>query len=741
MYNYIVNFSRRAKIILWQLLFLLLATTWLWAPHLNPALSYRSSLISEYESPHQPYAWAFRLCDALAGVLVILISRHVSARRDKKIYGYLLLAFGIGLVLDPVLPTTCVSIGGVCKEYYSLSYVLHASETILTASAILALSIYDWVRRRRLVSAVLVLFELGYGILFLTQLADHDHFNTASQFIYQTTLIIWTAWFCRSILFEGNFKVNKNEVKIVKNIVGIWAFLNGVLAILVSLAHIHLIGHIRGLYFAGDSAWLAQHGVVVGVIMIYLSRHLVRGEMRARQIFLLITGLETLKYSAVSPNGWLLAVYLITFCVLFVLRDDFDRGVAAATFTVRLKDAIFMLCSLLAVVLIFLVVANGSNERSRITAQSVDNFFDYTLKQDVVSKTHLKSALLAHTESAFVVAGATTILWILFRPYKRTLPDKNKAGEVEHLLRKHSDSSEDYFKLWPHDKSYYFSNNQKGFIVFRETGPVCFALANPIVATSGRQSMINDFLSDNKANRLRTCFLMVQEKNKGLYKNASMELVQIGASAEVDIDKFLNNTAHDKWWRWQKNRAIKSGYLYSVSQPPHSNDFMQHLKTVSNEWLRIDGHEERGFALGYFDEQYMQKCKVHYLHNDQGKVLAFTNQLPQFSNRGITTIDLMRYLPEARGAMPYLLLNTIGQAKIDNYTSFDLGFVPFARAKGPILKIARALSTGRFSAKGLEQFKNKFDPDWQPNYMAYDGDLADLALIAINLERVMNIKP
>jgi lysylphosphatidylglycerol synthetase-like protein (DUF2156 family) len=735
-----VKLTARTKIMSWQLSFLLVATTWLWAPILNDTLSTRTSLISQYETSSQPYAWLFRLGDILGGVLVILIARYFNMHRQNKYYSYLLLAVGFGLFLDPILSTTCVNTGRVCKEYFSLSFVLHASETVLTAAVVLMLSFYDWWKRRRLVSAVFILFQILYGLLFLTQLADQEHFNTASQYVYQTTLIVWIAWFCRSILFEGNFKVNQTEVKIVKYIVGIWAFLNGVLAILVSLAHIHLFGHIRGLYFAGDSAWLAQHGVIVGVIMIYLSRHLVRGERRARQIFLLITGLETIKYAVISPNAPLLMLYLLTFCILFVLVDDFDRGTQYETFTLRLKDALFMVGSLLAVILVVLMLVARNAEDSRITSQSIDNFFDYTVRSQVIYRTHLRSALLAHTETAFALASVGTILWILFKPYKRPGSSGNHE-DIKRILKQYSNSSEDYFKLWPKDKNYYFLKDLSGFIAYKQAGPIIFALADPISDKSNKIKLLNNFIKENKAARLRTCFLMLHGQDINQYKKAGLEVRQIGASAQVDIDKFLNGTARDKWWRWKKNNAVKSGYQYSVSQPPHSDIFLQQLKAVSDEWLKIGGHEERGFALGYFDEHYMKECEVHYLHNERGKIFAFTNQLPQFKNHGVATVDLLRYLPDANNAMPYLLLCTIESAKQNDFKVFDLGFVPFAKSSDPVINIARTLSAGRFSAKGLEQFKNKFDPIWEPMYMAYDGDLADVALIAINVDRVMGAKP
>lgn len=148
---------------------------------------------------------------------------------------------------------------------------------------------------------------------------------------------------------------------------------------------------------------------------------------------------------------------------------------------------------------------------------------------------------------------------------------------------------------------------------------------------------------------------------------------------------------------------------------------------------------ERGFALGHFDEDYLAKCVIHYLTGANGKVVAFANELPQFQPRTVKTIDLLRYDPGADKAMPFLLASLIKDtAETESAIRiFDLGFVPFARAKGPLLAIAKTFSGDKFSAKGLEQFKNKFDPRWQPNYMAYDGDLGDLAVIALNIEKVM----
>ncbi|WP_460910808.1 hypothetical protein, partial [Staphylococcus aureus] len=108
------------------------------------------------------------------------------------------------------------------------------------------LGIYDSWKRKRVVSILFTSFQVLYGGLFLTQLADHAHFNTLSQYAYQLILIVWLAWFCRDFIAKDTFDISKTERQIVKNTFAVWAFLNGILAIVISLAHIHLLGRIRG---------------------------------------------------------------------------------------------------------------------------------------------------------------------------------------------------------------------------------------------------------------------------------------------------------------------------------------------------------------------------------------------------------------------------------------------------------------------------------------------------------------
>jgi phosphatidylglycerol lysyltransferase len=722
----------------WQILFLILSATWLLAPYLNHTLSARTALISQYEVPGQAFASWFRVADFAGGLLLAAMGYIYLVHWRLKGAGWLLFIIGCGMALDPLFSTNCQFVSGRCVEYHSLGFILHATETVITASGVFLLSCLDGWRRQKALTISFIAIQAVYFGLFLSQYASQARFNTLSQFFYQFLLLIWLAWFGRD-RWPGRYQLtDANTVRqnLVKYLFASWAFVNGILAIVISLAHLNLFGRLHGLYFASDTAWLAQHGVFIGVTMLYLSRHLARGERRARQIFLLICLVETLKYSVVAPNPWLTGLYLITCGLLLATTDSFDRGTVALTWRVRTRDFLFMLAGLLVAALAALLLLDRDDRVSKIAYHTFSNFSRYGWAEKLEPRTHLQSILLAHTISAFVIAGLAGLLWALFRPSRVGNHGPADYRRVRQSLNRFSASTEDFFKLWPSDKQYFWSGDS--FIAYKLVGANVFALADPVGPKHDQTKLIADFLSWARDHRLRVCFLPVYPGSQALYKRAGLANLQIGSSAVIKTAKFLSETANDKWWRWQKNRAARAGFAYAVAQPPHTADFMAELKVVSDDWLSKDGHKERTFALGYFDQSYLQQCAIHCLRNEQGRLVAFTNQIPVFKKSPTATVDLLRNQTDAAGAMPYLLLKTI-ESLAAEHAYFDLGFVPFAAVNHPALQVAKILSAGRFSARGLEQFKNKFDPDWQPNYLAYDGDLADLALIALNLESAMDL--
>ncbi|MDB5184300.1 MAG: hypothetical protein JWN38_108 [Candidatus Saccharibacteria bacterium] len=723
----------------WQALFLVTGMSWLLAPALNHQLSYRITLISEYETAGQPYAWLFRAGDVIAAGLLLWLA-WVYARHDRTRWTFwLLLAVGIGNLLDPIVTTSCERVvHGVCVEPNDLQALAHGVETIVTVVALAILTIRDVLHHRRLGSVLMVSLQIVFYVVFVTKFAKNEGFATFAQYIYQCAVMLWLAWFCREQYMVPRPPSLSRRVTAVRWLVALWAAINGAVAILTSLPGLHLVDRARSLYFAGDTAWLAQHGVIVGVIMLYLARHIVRGERRARQLLLIVLAVEVIRYALIGPHLIFLCVYGLTFAALFVARDDFERGAPPLTWSMRLRDLSYLLGLISMVLATTFALLDRDSHIASIAARSFDHFTDYAFDGTNLHKSHLESVLLAHTLTAFIGAALAAILWTLFRPSRPLSEGPQDSAEAEAVLRRYSTSTEDWFKLWPADKQYFWNMTHTAFVAYKITGPVAFALADPIGAPKQQKALLAAFVVWARGQGLRACFLPVFEERLPLY--GALSSLQIGASALVNIDQFVVETSRDKWWRWKRNRAVKQGFTYHLSAAPHTPELLGQLHAVSDDWLTQGEHQERGFALGYFDLQYIRESTIHYLLDESGEVVAFVNQLPTVRRLSTASIDLLRFRASAQDAMPFLLANVISQLQTERYTHFDLGFVPFAGAQGPVIRITSTLGAGRFSAKGLEQFKNKFDPAWQPTYLAYDGDLADLALIALNLENAMALE-
>ena len=79
-----------------------------------------------------------------------------------------------------------------------------------------------------------------------------------------------------------------------------------------------------------------------------------------------------------------------------------------------------------------------------------------------------------------------------------------------------------------------------------------------------------------------------------------------------------------------------------------------------------------------------------------------------------------------------------------NVQTVSLGLAPLAgiekrlhrTAQDRLLLIVKLLGGRYYSFKGLEQFKGKFRPDWQPSYLYYQSNPALLPFIARDIERL-----
>jgi phosphatidylglycerol lysyltransferase len=136
----------------------------------------------------------------------------------------------------------------------------------------------------------------------------------------------------------------------------------------------------------------------------------------------------------------------------------------------------------------------------------------------------------------------------------------------------------------------------------------------------------------------------------------------------------------------------------------------------------------------------------------QGRVQAFSNLWLGASQEEFS-LDLMRHAGDApKGVMEALLVHVMLWGKERGYQRFALGMAPLSGFEdSPVASLWTRLGAlvyehgeAVYSFQGLRAFKDKFNPTWEPRYLAYPGGLrlprilADIsALIAGGYRRIL----
>lgn len=730
--------------VLWLPLFVLFGVSWLLAPALAHEHYGTLRLISTEEAEQIRYGWVFRSADVLGAVLLgFAVWRFMIFRRAQSL-AMVLLIIAVLSAIDGIFPDTCYLVQAACSGSAAFASLVHGIETIILGGIIGGLSLYDAFWGRRAVSIWFVLLQAIFGLCFAVG-GSHAQLSILLQYAYEFVVIVWLGWLVSH--FVPPTRLAEQPARWLRRIFGLWVLLSGIVSLLTAVPHLRLVHHLRSLAVPHGSLAIERHGIITGILLLYVARHILRGERPAAWLLLVIFAVQTITYSVLSPQPILMVASMISFLVLLLLRNNFERNTEPPVLTSRLKDIAVVCGGVLtaAMFAVLLAIATGRSARLFRDVQHVYGrpYYQLVEREDRLSAIH-ETQLRAVFETLAVSVGAV-ILWSLFRP-RAWLPSGSAMIEgrqrMRALLDVYSDNSEDFFKLWPQDKSYYFDSLQNGMVAYRVVGGIAFALADPVApSASARAATLQSFLAYVRQSGWTACFLLVRTAAQPLYEARDLRLLRVGSSAVIDTARFVSQVSHTKWWRWQRNRATRNGWRTEVAEPPYGSGLLSELREVSDAWLSREGRTEQGFALGYFDEAYLQRCRLHVLRSAEGRLIAFANEMPVLAGAKQASVDLIRFLPGEDGAMPVLLSRLIEQLHEEGYGTFDLGFVPLAGLESNLARLARLLGANRFSAAGLEQFKNKFQPDWQPNYIAYDGDVIDLARIAANLERLFAVKP
>jgi phosphatidylglycerol lysyltransferase len=342
-------------------------------------------------------------------------------------------------------------------------------------------------------------------------------------------------------------------------------------------------------------------------------------------------------------------------------------------------------------------------------------------------------------------ASIAFLIYSLVRPYVfRITPEVEEITRAKSLTKQYGNSAVDYFKTYS-DKLIFAPQEINAFISYRVSSNFAVVLENPVA--ENREEMKKCIVSFSKYaydNGLKEMYYRVPRESLPVYNELSRKSLFLGQEGVVDLNSFSLEGGEKKSIRNALNKIKDQGYTTHVNTPPLRDGLIQKLKAVSDEWLKLTEREEIIFSQGMFVEREIKDQTVISVENNEEKIIAFLNVIPDYvKNEG--TYDLLRKTADApNGIMDYILLELFNYFKTNGIQYINLGFAPMSGLNDPhnftekSMKFAYEKIRSFSHYKGQRDYKDKFNPIWNDKYLIYSNDY-DLLQVPGVLARV--IKP
>lgn len=289
------------------------------------------------------------------------------------------------------------------------------------------------------------------------------------------------------------------------------------------------------------------------------------------------------------------------------------------------------------------------------------------------------------------------------------------------------------------DKSFVISAAGDAFLMYRLRGRTWMVMGDPVGPEAAWGELVWAIRHACDAAHGRLCFYQISSEMLPLMIDMGLEVMKYGEEAHVDLADFSLEGPQAKDFRAALRRADRDGLTFAVIPPAGVTAIIPELRAVSDAWLEDRGGDEKRFSLGPFDPDYLARFPIAVVRQE-GRLLAFANIWINGSG-GEMSVDLMRHLPDApAGTMDMMFVRLFQWGREQGHETFNLGLAPLSGMPedrlAPIwAKIGRTLferGERLYRFTGLRAFKEKFQPQWEPRYIATPGGLPRLrALVAL----------
>jgi phosphatidylglycerol lysyltransferase len=294
------------------------------------------------------------------------------------------------------------------------------------------------------------------------------------------------------------------------------------------------------------------------------------------------------------------------------------------------------------------------------------------------------------------------------------------------------------------DKRLLFHPAGDAFVMYQVSGGSWVALGDPVGPPGREEDLVWAFRELVDRRGARTVFYEVSGRSLPLYIDLGLSLLKLGEEARVPLESFSLEGSARADLRQSRKRAERDGASFEVVPPAALPALLPRLRLISDAWLADKATAEKGFSLGAFSERYLAEFPVAVVRAE-GEIVAFANLWPS-GTREELSVDLMRFHPDApRGAMDYLFIRLMLWGRAEGYRWFNLGMAPLSglenRALAPLWHRMGSFlyrhGESFYNFEGLRRYKDKFDPVWEPRYLASPGGL-HLARVLLDVSTLIS---
>jgi phosphatidylglycerol lysyltransferase len=331
----------------------------------------------------------------------------------------------------------------------------------------------------------------------------------------------------------------------------------------------------------------------------------------------------------------------------------------------------------------------------------------------------------------------------LLRPARPTHSSPS-AGDIERAARIARESGRADTNLATlGDKALLFGDSG-GLLMYAVSGKSWVSFGDPIGTPQEQTELAWRLKEMADRHGGRPVFYEVGSAHLPIYLELGLSLFKIGEEARVPLDTFSLEGGERRGMRRALSMVERKGGSFEIISPEEVPPHLPELERVSNAWLASKHTREKGFSLGFFDPMYLSRFPIAIVRCE-GRIVAFANVWLAPAREEIS-VDLMRHESDApHGVMEFLFVHLMLWGKERGYRWFNMGMAPLSgfplRALAPLWSRIGALLYRHgehfYNFQGLRQYKGKFDPAWEPKYVACQGGLA-LPRVLLNVAALIS---